>query len=425
MLVKSILLFILINLFYLPIYSQFKANYDEAAIKPYQLPELLLAKDGEKIKTITAWENLRRPEIMHLFKDQVYGYLPKKTLNSTAIRLLEESQSALDGKAIRKQVQLIFKNQGHTVTVNVLCYFPKNIENPHVFIGYNFYGNQTTTNDPNVMLTHSWIRNNETMGISENRATEFSRGKREHRWAIEKMIDKGFGLATIYYGDVDPDKNDLSDGIHPLFYGKNQEKPAKNEWGSISAWAWGYSRVLDYLKSDSLTAQSKFIVFGHSRLGKTALWAGATDPRFDLVISNNSGCGGAALSRRKIGETLARINTSFPHWFNGNFKQYNENESALPIDQHMLIALMAPRPVYVASAKEDKWADPKGEYLSAFHASPAFKLYGMPGLSDEGLPEVNSPVHTRIGYHIRTGVHDVTEYDWEQYMTFALTHFSK
>ncbi len=419
-------LFLSISLLFITVlcYSQEKANYNELKIPEYTLPDPLLLHDGTPVNNVTTWKKIRRPEIIGLFEENVYGKLPGE-LNISSYEVIEESHEALNNTAIRKQVLLKFRKQDKELEVNMLIYLPKNIDKAPLFLSYNFNGNHTITKEKEIFITKSWVFNDEKTGINDHKASGASRGVRNNRWDLEKIISAGYGLATIYYGEIDPDKNDFSDGIHPFFYAKNQKRPADHEWGSISAWAWGLTKAMDYFEKDSDIHQEKVVVMGHSRLGKTSLWAGAMDERFALVISNNSGCGGAALSRREIGETVKRMNTSFPHWCCKNYDAYNENVNALPVDQHMLIALIAPRPVYIASAAEDKWADPKGEFLSGYYATPVYELFGKKGITSIQMPKVNQPIQNTIGYHIRTGKHDVTEYDWEQYIKFANKHLKK
>ncbi len=397
---------------------------NEEDVPDYELPKLLKSNSGKKIKTVKRWEKIRRPELLKIFKQEIYGEIPEE-LPIKDITIIESNGNAFKGLAKRKQIDLYFENEGKSIHVGILIYLPKNATNVPLFLGYNFYGNHTIADDVDIRLTESWVMDNPSFGIIHNQITEQSRGVRTNRWPVKKILKAGYGLATIYYGDIDPDWNSFDNGVHPLLYSKGEVRPRSNEWGAISAWAWGLSRAMDYFEQDTDINARKVAVMGHSRLGKTALWAAALDQRFALCISNNPGCMGAALSRRKFGETISRIAYKFPHWFCGNFKKYAGMEDELPIDQHMLLALIAPRPLYIASAKEDLWADPRGEFLSAVHATPAYKLYDLPGLHITKMPEVGKPVMGTIGYHIRKGKHDVTDYDWEQFIKFANFHFKE
>lgn len=402
-------------------------NYDEDKVPPYTLPDPLLGADGRPVKSARAWRTRRRPELLELFRTHVYGRSPAAP-RRLRYEVTSTDPHALNGKATRKEVAVWLTDKPDGPKLNLLLYVPTAVKRRvPAFLGLNFGGNHTIHPDPGITLPTQWVRDRNSERPVRRPAAAATRGSAASRWPVEKILARGYALATAYYGDVEPDFPDgwklgLRAALSPA--GADTQF-APDAWGAISAWAWGLSRALDYLEEDAAIDAKRVALLGHSRLGKTALWAGAQDERFALVISNNSGEGGAALARRWYGETVERINTSFPHWFCANFKRYNRDVHALPVDQHELIALIAPRPVYVASAEEDRWADPRGEFLACRHAEPVYALFKLPGLGVTDLPPVNHPVGGAIGYHIRTGKHDVTDYDWEQYLNFADRHLQK
>jgi hypothetical protein len=390
-----------------------QGNHDESKVKPYTLPDPLTLLNGKKVKTAKEWTRTRRPEVLRLFEQNVYGRTP-----SARIKPLYEvasiSREALGGKAVRKQITISFAGQESGPKIHMLMYLPLNAKSPTpVFLGLNFGGNQTVDTDPGITLHDIWTREQ-----VRKPAAEDSRGRSASQWQVERILARGYGLATAYYGDIEPDFNG---GIE---YGVRKILPA-GDWGAIGAWAWGLSRMLDYLETDKDVDAKHVALMGHSRLGKTALWAGAQDERFAIVISNDSGEGGAALSKRNFGEDVWRINNSFPHWFSKSYRQYSNKEADLPVDQHMLLALIAPRPLYVASAAEDLHSDPRGEFLSAVHAGPVYELLGKKGLGTDAMPGLHEPIMNTVGYHIRAGKHDVTAYDWDRYCDFADIHWRK
>ncbi|MEO2008716.1 MAG: acetylxylan esterase, partial [Pirellulaceae bacterium] len=353
--------------------------------------------------------------------------IPETKISLTST-LIESDSKAVNGRATRKQIRLDLSRGDRKVSLGLLMYLP-NLEgraSAGTFVGLNFQGNHTIQNDPRIAVPTSWVRDRNDGSVKQHRATEAGRGIASSRWPVEKIVARGYGLATVYYGDIDPDFDDgFKNGVHQLFPDSADGTPTGNAWGSIATWAWGLSRVVDYLEQDKDVDAGRIILMGHSRLGKTSLWAGAHDERFAVVISNDSGCGGAALNRRRFGETVQRINTSFPHWFCDNFVKYNDNEDELPVDQHMLLSLVAPRPVLVCSAEDDRWADPHGEFLSARFADPVYRLLGTDGIAQTTMPATNEPLLSRIGYHIRPGKHGVTLQDWQVYMDFSGKHLPR
>ncbi|RBP39061.1 hypothetical protein DES53_11085 [Roseimicrobium gellanilyticum] len=404
-------------------------NYDEA--KAGGIPNLdpLTASDGTKITTKEQWLEKRKPELMKLFASEVYGKTPEGQGVETKAQLVGQDTAAFGGKAIMRQVKLTFSSSrnGRKAIADLLIYIPKGLTKPApAFVQLNFGGNHYTTSDPSIPISDAWFRNDKDGNYVNNKATEKSRNSGERRWPYKEIIERGYAVCTAYYGDFDPDFDDgFQNGVQPLFYKDGQTKPAADEWGSIGAWAWGMSRMADYLQGVPEVDGKKLISVGHSRLGKTSLWAGAQDERFGIVVSNDSGAGGAALSKRIFGETVAVLNKSFPHWFCDNFNKYSDNEKDLPVDQHELIALMTPRPVYIASATEDNWADQKGEFLGGKLAEPVYALFSLKGLGVDEPPAPDKSVGDAIGYHNRTGKHDILLYDWEQYMNFADKHWGK
>lgn len=403
--------------------EKFVPNYDESKVPSHVLPDPLLCSDGTRVRDAVTWRAKRRPELLELFSREVYGRTPATRPPGMHWAVTSTDRQALGGKAVRKEVTIWFTEKKDGPQMQMLIYQPVSASRPSpvpAFLGLNFSGNQCVSKDPGITLTPRW-RRPASGQKGENRATESSRGQSAPAWEVETVVARGYATATVYYGDLCEDRVEgFQRDVATVFATNLVEQRRPDEWGAIGIWAWGLSRALDYLQSDPDIDGQRVAVHGHSRLGKTALWAGAQDERFALVISNDSGCGGAALSLRRYGETVGAINRSFPHWFAMNFRKYNAHEESLPVDQHELIALVAPRPVHVASAEEDKWADPKGEFLGAKHAEPVYALFGRKGLGVAEMPAVNAPVlGDGLAYHIRTGKHAITPYDWAQYLAFA------
>lgn len=395
-------------------------------------PNPLILQNGEAVRNADQFTRERRPELLKLFAENLYGFTPTTALKE---RFTVDSvdQHALHGLAIRKEITLHLGNAGHAPEhlVRILLYLPTKQDHPTgVFVGLNFEGNQTVSDDPGVTLNPVWLPDpllkdlhlaKEQSGHIKQNATPETRGKAMEQWQLERILKHGYGLATAYGGDFEPDfDGGFSYGIRPLFFTEKQTLPDADSWGAIGAWAWGMSRIVDYLLGDPAVDRNKIIAFGHSRFGKTALWAAAQDEHFTAVISNNSGQAGASLSHRKIGESIDHLILAFPYWFCAQYHWYLGRVDSLPVDGHLLLALIAPRPLYVASGESDAFSDPSGEFLSAKEASKVYQLFHKGGVTGD-LPARNTPVGSTLRYHTRTGGHTVTAYDWEQYLNFADT----
>lgn len=399
---------------------QWTANYDEHLVPRYDLPPLMRFDDGRLVATPQDWRR-RREQLLETFSRHVYGRTPDRQPVARVV-IREAGSPALGGRAKRTQIGVEWPDHPAVRPLEVLIYQPANTtERVPVFAGLNFFGNHAIHRDPAIQLSSRWMRASEPNHTANHRATEQSRGTTASRWPVETILDAGCAVMTAYCGDLAPDTPaEVERGVAPLFADEVRAIPTDERWGALGMWAWGLSRMRDLVDDVAGLDPARVAVLGHSRLGKAALWAGAQDERFAMVISNNSGCGGAAISRRAYGETVGRITRAFPHWFCGRFATYAEREAALPIDQHQLLALVAPRPLYVASAIEDRWADPKGEFLAAAELDPLYRLLGAAGLgTGRDMPPVDRPVGGVVRYHVRTGGHDIAMYDWQQYLRAA------
>jgi hypothetical protein len=371
--------------------SRPQLNFSEEKVPEYTLPDLLTTLDGAKVDNVKSWNQSRRPEILELFRENVFGRVPE-TAFEKSYKVVKVDNNAMNGMATLKEVDISITRDDKSLVIRLILFTPNN----------------TRKAVPTFLLINNRGKEN----------TDPARAEKSQFWPAEEVIARGYGIAAFHNADVDQDKFDeFQGGIHALL---DKTPRPDDAWGTIAAWAWGASRCLDYLVTDRNVDGNKVAVLGHSRGGKTALWAGALDTRFGMTISNESGCTGAALARRRYGETIAVINRAFPHWFCTNYKKYNDREDDLPVDSHMLLALTAPRPLYVASAGEDIWADPRGSYRALHHAAKVYSLFKSPSDIPEAMPPVNKQVISgNVGYHVREGGHNMLLEDWTRFMTFA------
>ncbi|MHC4074615.1 MAG: alpha/beta hydrolase family protein [Planctomycetota bacterium] len=368
-------------------------NYDESKVPHYDLPPLLVSAEGKAIKTPEEWRNIRRPQILALFGNLIYGRIPEpESPIRTEFEVVRADPKFMRGKATRKDVRIRFSNDKGKAEMLVLVFVPnKATRSAPAFMKHSF--NNTKSNDFDVSVSRP--------------------GRLRNGWPLGEFFDRGYAFVAVYQQDlVGHNEVEFLRGIHPLFYKKGQSFPKAREWGVLSAVAWGAMRAMDYLETDDDVDHTRVAIMGHSKMGKATLWTAAQDERFALAISAQSGCAGAALWR-----------TRFPYWLCRNAWKFVNQEDDLPVDQHMLLACIAPRPVYVHSGVEDTWADGRGEYLSAYHAGEVYRLLGRKGLTSESSPPVGEAIiDSDVGYHIRQGGHSIQMYDWQRFLDFADYH---
>jgi hypothetical protein len=405
--------------------QQDHTNLDEAKVGTYTLPPLLELRDGKPVRTAAEWTARRRPEILALYQDHVYGHSPTAVPRDVTFKVVEEDPHALGGTAHRKQIEVRFSKQPDAPVMHLLLYTPAGARGKvPVFLCLHFGGNWAIVDDPGVLLYDIWDRKTRQ---KVKTPADAKRGTSKE-WNVPLVLARGYGIAAIHYGEIEPDFDagaGLPFGVRKLFWKPGQTERAPDDWGAIGAWAWGQSRALDYLLTDKDVDGKKVIAVGQSRLGKTVLWTGASDQRFAMVIASCSGEGGAALSRRDYGENLDNMTSRYLYQFSDNFKRYNKHWNDLPVDAHMLLSLMAPRPVLLNTGSEDRWSDPRGEFLAAQAASPAYRLFGKKGLAGGKQPPLDTPILRDLAFHEHTGRHAILATDWKVFLDFADRYLKK
>ncbi|WP_200979414.1 acetylxylan esterase [Echinicola sp. 20G] len=423
--IKSLLLFLLLALISLSAICQnaptevagIPINYDESKVPDFRLPDPLILQNGKPVTSSKIWYKKRRPEILNLFENEQFGKSPKR--NKLNYKIQEAGSSALGGLAVRKQITLYFTEDTSNYKADLLIYLPAESESPSpILLKIGFTANALSVDDPAVREGLIWNREGKQIPASE--------GRRFGSFDVEKFISNGIGVAFIYYGDIEPDfPEGIQYGIRGHYLKPGTDWPAPDEWGTISAWAWGLSYAMDYLETDLQVDAEKVALFGVSRLGKTVLWAGAKDERFGMVIASCSGEGGAALSRRQYGETIEHMiaPSRYFYQFAGNRAKYGGDPNSCPVDAHMLLSLIAPRPLLLQTGDTDNWSDPKGEFEAAVAAGPVYELLGKEALPTDTWPSAGTAILNDLGYYMHAGGHGTVPDDYDVFIDFMKMHF--
>lgn len=429
---KKLTLFVTIVMYSLPAFAQtptpspqsppnrpqnvagIAVNYDEDKVGNYTLPDFFLTLQGKRITDRKSWLKTRRPEIVKLFEANQFGRAPAAP-KSMIFDVFDKGTVALNGKAIRKQVTVQFAKEWPDNKMTLVIYLPAKAKGKvPLLLNLSFAAPNQMIDDPGIRVGEVW--NREGKRVRADQPTPFG------KMNVEQFIDAGFGFATVYYGDIEPDfKDGIKHGIRSKYLKAGQTDVATDEWGAVAAWAWGLSRAMDYFESDSAIDAKRIAIQGASRLGKTVLWAGANDTRFKMVIASISGESGAALSKRNYGETVAHMThpTRYGYQYAPKYHSYSDRVNEMPMDGHMLVALIAPRPLLLQTGSTDYWSDPRGEWLSAIEAAKVYKLFGETAPSGD-MPAANetSMLLNKLGFYMHDGGHTVLPDDWKKFIEY-------